>query len=271
MLCFHKQSVVPQAFAMAVEGINTYSELDGNPSRKLAVLKVLMNEQGCLCPFCERRITFPRSETNERPATIDHFFPQSRFHEIEINYFNLIAVCTKCNNPKDNHLIPGYFFDSMFCPFSSTSLFATESNGRHGLYRSHLEGGSKLEVRPYFKAFESGKYAMPHHSLLQNTIELLDLNRENLQVVRKEAIAELIRATTGYSDEQLLGYWQTLKSGAQIIISIEGEPPFSCQIFEQLISLKMDFLKNKLRRHQIANADNFRDRLGDRFEPCQCE
>ena len=66
---------------------------------KSEIKKQLLKEQGCLCAYCMRKISFDNMK-------IEHYKPQSVMPVEELNYFNMLAVC------KGNE---GNEFDALTC------------------------------------------------------------------------------------------------------------------------------------------------------------
>ncbi len=84
----------------------TYDDLSGAP--KAAVKRALMQDQGFLCCYCERRLT-------ESDCHIEHFQPQSDPAVDPLDYGNLLCSCQNqikkgaprhCGNLKDNWYDP---------------------------------------------------------------------------------------------------------------------------------------------------------------------
>jgi len=80
----------------------TYDDLAGDPKR--AVKKALMDEQGYICCYCERRLTYDESH-------IEHFIPQSAQDVDPLDYANFLCSCQSqirkgepchCGNLKDD-------------------------------------------------------------------------------------------------------------------------------------------------------------------------
>lgn len=62
----------------------TYDGMDSDV--KIELIKSLIQEQGELCAYCMSRI---KCDT----ARIEHFFPQSIYPDLQLDYGNLLAVC----------------------------------------------------------------------------------------------------------------------------------------------------------------------------------
>lgn len=106
-----QKGIEPSAFsewkAMANEDWQpTYNDLSG--ATKKAVKKALMQEQGYLCCYCERRI-------DDDDSHIEHFRPQSHEDVDPLDFGNLLCSCQKqlqkgvprhCGNLKDNWFDP---------------------------------------------------------------------------------------------------------------------------------------------------------------------
>jgi len=80
----------------------TYDDLAGDPKR--AVKKALMDEQGYICCYCERRLT-------DDDSHVEHFKPQSEEGVDPLDYANMLCSCQNqirkgeprhCGNLKDN-------------------------------------------------------------------------------------------------------------------------------------------------------------------------
>lgn len=72
------------------KGLTDYSNLSGKP--KEAVQVSLLEEQGCLCAYCMRRISLENVQ-------IEHYLPQHPQSEnydpaLTIDYRNMLAVCS---------------------------------------------------------------------------------------------------------------------------------------------------------------------------------
>lgn len=80
----------------------TYGNLGGD--EKTAVKKALMEDQGCICCYCERKL-------NDEDSHIEHVIPQSKNTSAALDFANMACSCQKpktkglplhCGNKKDN-------------------------------------------------------------------------------------------------------------------------------------------------------------------------
>lgn len=90
MLYIEKRQEPPELLQEKRKGLADYTDLFGAP--KVAVQKSLLEEQGCLCAYCMRRISL---ETLQ----IEHYLPQHPQDEdydpaLTIDYHNMLAVCS---------------------------------------------------------------------------------------------------------------------------------------------------------------------------------
>lgn len=90
MLYIEKRQEPPELLQEKRKGLADYNGLYGIP--KVAVQKSLLEEQGCLCAYCMRRISL---ET----VQIEHYLPQHPQNEdydpaLTIDYHNMLAVCS---------------------------------------------------------------------------------------------------------------------------------------------------------------------------------
>ncbi len=77
-----------------------YRQIDGanydGYSPKKSLKEALLTEQGYICCYCMRRISIDNME-------IEHWQPQSKYPELQINYKNLLASCSgNRGSQKDN-------------------------------------------------------------------------------------------------------------------------------------------------------------------------
>lgn len=163
MLYIKKQPNPPIDFLNAKNGLEKYEELKGD-ARK-TVVEVLLKEQGDMCAFCERK-------KDKFTPTIEHFLPQSIFPHLQLDYHNLYIACSRCNEPKDKYLIPAYIFDPRFAP--------TDTTKEHPKPIYYLQDGKCRTVVPEAAITPKSMLPLHYHSyLLQNTLDLLRLNRNN--------------------------------------------------------------------------------------------
>jgi 5-methylcytosine-specific restriction endonuclease McrA len=164
MIFIRKQAEIPQAFLDAVAGLTSYDELQGENRR--AVIELLFAEQGGLCAICERkRIRFS--------PTLEHFFAQSIFPHLQLDYHNLYGTCQQCNGPKAHHLLPAYIFDPRFNPYYK--IF-DDREGFKPVYHK-IENTCKIIV-PAAEIY-SKKLEAVHYSayILKACLDLMQQNR----------------------------------------------------------------------------------------------
>lgn len=90
MLYIEKKQEPPELLQEKRKGLTDYDGLFGAP--KVAVQKSLLEEQGCLCAYCMRRITLENVQ-------IEHYLPQHPQSKdfdpaLTIDYRNMLAVCS---------------------------------------------------------------------------------------------------------------------------------------------------------------------------------
>ena len=169
-----KQREVPVEFQNAINGLQSYHDLQGENRR--IVTNLLLREQGGLCPLCERKHIDDSGETPKTifALTIEHFLPLSIFRDLGLDYYNLYVSCQICNGPKANHLIPAYIFDPRFNPFQ------TEFTIPKDLKMSYFFEDGKVFVRiPLASSTKEKQITFEHHSayLMQSTLDMIRQNR----------------------------------------------------------------------------------------------
>ena len=166
MIFIRKQRQIPQAFLDAVAGLTLYDELQGD--KRDAVIKLLFEEQGGLCAICERkRIRFS--------PTLEHFFAQSIFPHLQLDYYNLYGTCQQCNGAKAHHLIPAYIFDPRFDPFPNEFKHITDVKPVF-----HFIDSTKCTILVPDAIKSPKKNIQPiHHSayIMQSSLDLMQQNR----------------------------------------------------------------------------------------------
>lgn len=192
----------PEAFAKWKALANedwqpTYDDLSGDP--KAAVKRALMQEQGYLCCYCERRLI-------EMDSHIEHFQPQSDPAVDPLDYDNLLCSCQnriKKGEPRHCGNLKGDWYDPelLVSPLDPdcTSRFRFEGNGL---------------IKP----------ADRHDRAARETITRLGLNIPKLNDLRASAIEpfleegltqdELRRFVSGYlsiDDGRFGEFWTTIK------------------------------------------------------------
>lgn len=161
----------PQAFTdwKALENENwqpSYNDLCGNP--KKVVKDALMEEQGTICCYCERRLT-------PEDSHIEHFRPQSDPVVDPLDFTNMLCSCQNelkkgdpqhCGNKKDNWfdasllvspLVPdcesrfAFTGDGAIKPSLSTDTAATETITRLGLAIPKLNALRAYAIEPFLE------------------------------------------------------------------------------------------------------------------------
>lgn len=141
-----------------------YSTLQG--AEKAAVVSSLLDEQGCICCYCEKRI-------GKNNSHIDHLIPQSVDAPLALNYANLLRSC-QGTDEDDEHL----------------TKEAPEHCG-------HSRGNNVLPVTPLQPNCESRfrytgegeiKAAIAGDNEAEDTVGLLKLDIDNLNAGRRDAI-----------------------------------------------------------------------------------
>ena len=96
-----------------------------------------------VCPYCNLAYTFNRG--SKTMGQLDHFFPESKYPEFAICYYNLIPSCPTCNRIKSAEigmLVSPYDEDA----FSTMRIFATASKRINYMDLKDAEANIKLEV-----------------------------------------------------------------------------------------------------------------------------
>ncbi|OQY50167.1 MAG: TIGR02646 family protein [Candidatus Parabeggiatoa sp. nov. 2] len=168
----------------------SYSNLDKPVIEYLN--KALLKEQGYLCCYCMEEISL-------NSLRREHFLPQSRFKEEELNYSNLFAACNfsdglppeqqHCDIKKAHLLIPKYISDPKCSEY----------------FRYNRSG----EILPYGSLKRYKDYCDNYNKLnaeqktILTTIEVLNLNAERLSRKRQDFIFALIQSINGLGKDQI--------------------------------------------------------------------
>jgi len=239
MIYIHKLSPVPAKFLAIVAEFGSYQELNANSNERDDIKRILLNEQGCLCPYCEKRL-------DVRSATIEHFQPQSTFPNLQLAYSNLYACCPKCNGNKTNHLIPAYIFDSRIDCFNNESLIKDRSADFRLYFNPVGVYDIILEIPNYLTKSPKDSNQFHADSILYSTIELLDLNNKTrLLEHRREVYDAIIEEIVNNNNiEWLKNKYFSLKS-----MTKNGD----CWQYEEYISMKLFLLAEKIKRKNGLN------------------
>lgn len=96
-----------------------------------------------VCPYCNLAYTFNRG--SKTTGQLDHFFPESKFPEFAICYYNLIPSCPTCNRIKSAEtgtLVSPYDDDA----YSTMRIIATASKRINYMDLKDAEANIKIEV-----------------------------------------------------------------------------------------------------------------------------
>ena len=136
-------------------------------SPKKSLKEALLTEQGYICCYCMRRI----SEDN---MEIEHWQPQSKYPELQINYKNLLASCSGNRGSKK---------DNQHC------------NPRKGDAEITINPcDSTKNCENYIKYSSTGKIFSDDETINHELNEILNLNHEILVKNRKETLFSVINA-----------------------------------------------------------------------------
>lgn len=162
---------------LAAQPLPIHPRYDLDRVTRESLVAQLLAEQYGLCCYCMKLI-------EGQDFHIDHLAPQSFFHNEEVNYYNLFLSCgshrtrkNHCGHFKDNNLIPKVM--SYYNPNTNTrceNLFKYSFNGEilpRGGYESMINN-----YRNY------GNLNLETKTII-NTIEVLNLNCEELKATRK--------------------------------------------------------------------------------------
>jgi uncharacterized protein (TIGR02646 family) len=219
MIYIEKQREVPAEFRDAVQGLSSYEDLPRD--EKTTVIKILLEEQGGLCAFCEQK-------SDAFGPTIEHFLPQSVFPHLQLDYHNLCIICNKCNNLKGAQLIPAYIFDPRMDPVQVASKEVPLPRFVFG------DGACKVVVPDPKKGDASFRWSA---FILDGTLELMEQNRPRLTKARQEvyltfleSISKLPKATL----EKKWAVYQVLPKNAP------HDEFFSlrCQLLKQALKIR---------------------------------
>lgn len=155
---------------------------------KNRVKKVLMEEQGYICCYCERRL-------EERDSHIEHLRPQDPYGDDQLNYQNMLCSCLQNTKPKE--------------PLHCGTL---RGNWYDERYISPLEPG--CETR--FEYTEAGEIKpRKDDQAAETTIDKLGLNIDKLIALRYDAIKPFQDETLSSDELQqfVAGYLQPDNEG----------------------------------------------------------
>lgn len=147
----------------------------------------LLQEQGYLCCYCQRRIELKNSH-------VEHFKPRTHYPELALDYHNLLASCQeerKKNEPPPKPTHCGHYKKDWYDPELLVSPL--EKNCEQSFRYTEL-GEIRPNSDPNFK------------QAAETTIEKLGLNIDKLRAMRQEAIADITKVLDelNESDKQQL-------------------------------------------------------------------
>jgi uncharacterized protein (TIGR02646 family) len=181
-----KKSEEPEAFS----AWKALQNEDWQPSwgnfqkpEKDTVQEALLKEQGYICCYCERRID------ERKNSHIEHLKPRTLYPDLQLEYANLLASCQgESETPPP---IP------VHCGHQKRDWY--EEN----LMVSPLD----LNCAEFFRYSGAGEI-LPiddpdRQAMAETTIEYLGLNIAKLQAMRGEAIAGVLLAIDGLTEEEI--------------------------------------------------------------------
>ncbi len=242
MLYVYKASVVPADFA-AIIGLHAdYKSLSEAGADRDAIKLILLNEQGCLCAFCERPLDIST-------ATIEHFHPKSSFKRLQLDYYNLFACCKVCNENKGDHLLPAYIFDDRLNAMDPNHLILKRHRDFQMFYYA-MEGVNdcflrvkNLEKRSADKRQDDADW------MLFLTTEVLGLNdAKRLREPRGKAYWEVLTRTRAMSKDDLIKLYQKYCTPHEEPSPISGQPYLRNVSY---LSMKLYLVAERLRQKGV--------------------
>jgi len=176
----------------------TYDALAGDPKR--AVKKALMDEQGYICCYCERRLT-------DDDSHIEHFRPQSDPAIDPLDYANMLCSCQnqiKKGEPRHCGNLKGDWFDQELL----VSPLSPECESRFSFTG---DGGIQPATEDDVAAIKSIE------KLGLGTPKLNDLRSKAIEPFLDESLSDqdLRNFVLGYLDRDASGYfgefWMTIR------------------------------------------------------------
>jgi uncharacterized protein (TIGR02646 family) len=242
MLYVRKLDQAPADFTAIVGKYRDYKSLSESGADRDAIRLILLNEQGCLCAFCERPLEIST-------ATIEHFQPKSSFPRLQLDYYNLFACCKVCNENKTDHLLPAYIFDSRLNALDPNHLILKRHRDFEMLYYV-MEGANDcflsvkgLEKRSKDKRQDDADW------MLFLTMEVLGLNDpKRLREPRGHAYWELLKLMKLSSKAELIHLYQKYRATHPYPAPIEGQ---SYHRHVTFLSMKLYLVAEMLRKKGI--------------------
>lgn len=169
----------------------------------------LLQEQGYICCYCQRRISLEDSH-------IEHLKPRTHYPELAIEYRNLLASCQgEREEPPPQPIHCGHYKKDWYDP----NLLVSPLDENCEQYFTYTELG---EIRPTSD--------QKLQEAAETTIEKLGLNIDKLRAMRRSAIAAI---TEGW-DELKASEKQQLISGL-IELNDRGEYTEFCMILVYIL------------------------------------
>lgn len=147
--------------------------------------KLLFEQQKGLCCYCMQALP-----TDSRKRTREHFLPESKFKQEEVNYYNLYLACTAkdgtnsghCDKTKGDILISKYIGHP-----NCGDFFKYNDKGEILPQKLSYEEWEKFKTSSRVDIFETS----PETAELLATISILKLNSKNLKEKREQFIKNL--------------------------------------------------------------------------------
>ena len=154
------------------------------PYKNSPVRTALMLFSSKKCSFCEQRLNIATGNTHqEDDFSREHFRPKSKYWWLAYSWDNLLPVCRACNGVKDHDFdITGTF----------RSYLATDLVNIHNLAATYNAVEQPNYIHPEWDdpetvlTFSANGSINSTDSRAKNTIKAYDLNRTELQRLRKQ-------------------------------------------------------------------------------------
>ena len=153
---------------------------------KPKIREALLQEQGCLCCYCEARV-------GDGNGHVEHLKPRSLFPDLEADYSNLLCSCQGGNPDCDEETHCGHRKSDWYDEDLFVSPLDSDCEGRF----SYTSDG---DMRP---ADESDAGA-------ETTIERLGLNTRELREYRREALEAVFKDLDEMDSAQVTTYVEAL-------------------------------------------------------------
>lgn len=246
MLYVNKAPEVPPQFAEIVSRYETYDKLSSSGADRDAIKLILLNEQGCLCPYCERQLEIS-------DASIEHFHPESSFPRLQLDYYNLFACCHVCNRNKTDHLIPAYVFDVRLNALDPKHLILDRHQDFQIKYVQEGTNDVVLRIMPLEKTSKDKRQEDANWMLFLTT-EILGLNEPTrLKEPRAKVLSMILKLTDDQPTKKdqktaLIKLYQKYRA------TTEALEPISGQLYhrhESFLSMILFALAERLRQKGV--------------------